>query len=97
MPTKKRKKKEGKSSDVGSSIRGQYANYFKVGYNAFEFIIDFGQFYSGNDNAELYTRLVLTPVHAKSLFETLGTSIESYEKRFGDIDEIVKKCKGGTD
>jgi hypothetical protein len=27
-------------------LEGEYANYFKVGYNAFEFILDFGQFYS---------------------------------------------------
>ena len=34
---------------------GKYANYFAVGYNAHEFIFDFGQDYSGNDQAELHT------------------------------------------
>ncbi len=29
----------------GGSLEGRYANYFKVGYNAFEFLLDFGQFY----------------------------------------------------
>jgi hypothetical protein len=26
---------------------GRYANYFQIGHNAFEFIIDFGQGYEG--------------------------------------------------
>jgi len=28
-----------------SKIEGRYANYFKVGHNAFEFVLDFGQYY----------------------------------------------------
>jgi hypothetical protein len=27
------------------ALEGKYANYFKVGHNAFEFILDFGQLY----------------------------------------------------
>lgn len=91
MPTNKRKKEEGKVPDGESSVQGQYANYFKVGYNAFEFVFDFGQSYTGNDQAELYTRLILAPAYAKSLLGTLKSSIEKYESNFGNIDEIVKR------
>jgi hypothetical protein len=73
-PSKKRK------------LEGQYANYFQVGHNAFEFVIDFGQYYPGNDGAELFARIVTNPVYAKSLWDTLSTCIEEHEKAFGPID-----------
>ena len=71
----------------GKKIEGRYANYFKVGHNAFEFVIDFGQYYSENEEAELYTRIITSPCYAKALLETLKDSIERYEKAFGDIKE----------
>lgn len=69
-------------------LEGRYANYFKVGHNAFEFVIDFGQYYLETERAELYTRVITNPCYAKSLFETLGKSIERYEKTFGIIKEV---------
>jgi hypothetical protein len=39
-------------------LEGKYANYFKVGYNAFEFVIDFGQCYSDDEEAQLHTRII---------------------------------------
>jgi len=69
-------------------LEGRYANYFKIGHNAFEFVIDFGQYYLETERAELYTRVITNPCYAKSLFETLGKSIERYEKTFGIIKEV---------
>ena len=68
-------------------IEGKYANYFIVGHNAFEFVIDFGQYYAGNEEAEPYTRIVTCPCYARELLETLRESIERYEKVFGNIKE----------
>jgi hypothetical protein len=42
-------------------LEGRYANYFKVGHNAFEFVFDFGQYYPEIDEAELYTRIITSP------------------------------------
>lgn len=76
-------------ADLGEKkLEGRYANYFKVGYNALEFIFDFGQHYSGIEEAELYTRIVTSPCYAKSLFAILRESIEQYEKTFGDIKKV---------
>jgi len=69
------------SSREARVLEGRYANYFKVGHNAAEFIIDFGQCYSGNDQAELYTRIITSPEYAKSLLETLQRAVAQYEKR----------------
>lgn len=69
----------------GKKIEGKYANYFMVGHNAFEFVIDFGQYYAETDKAELYFRIVTSPCYAKELFVTLRDAIEQYEKSFGVI------------
>ena len=65
----------------------QYANYFEIGYNALEFVIDFGQFYEGNPRAELCTRVITSPLYAKALLKTLKASIHNYEDSFGPIKE----------
>ena len=70
-----------------NKLEGRYANYFKVGHNAFEFVIDFGQHYPENDQAELYTRIITSPAYAKSLLEILRESIERYEKSYEAINE----------
>jgi hypothetical protein len=80
----------------GNEIAGQYANYFQVGYNAFEFVMDFGQLYEQSDNAHIHTRIITSPVYAKELLELLSDSIESYEKKFPtlvDSDEPTEPKK----
>jgi hypothetical protein len=69
------------------SLEGRYANFFKVGYNAFEFVIDFGQFYPENDDAELHTRIVTSPVYAKRLLTTLHEAVVKHETQFGKIED----------
>jgi hypothetical protein len=67
------------------NLEGRYTNYFRVGYNAFEFVIDFGQSYSENDHGELWTRIVTAPVYAKEFLKMLQDSIEAFESTFGGI------------
>ncbi len=64
---------------------GRYANYFKVGHNAFEFLFDFGQIYPQGRPAPLHTRIITTPVYAKTLLGLLQESIDQYEQLFGTI------------
>lgn len=66
-----------------------YANYFTVGYNTAEFLIDFGQLYSTMREPQLHTRIVTGPVFAKALSAVLRDSIERYEEEFGMIPEEV--------
>ena len=73
------------ASRKAKKLEGKYANYFAVGYNAHEFIFDFGQNYSENDQAELHTRIITSPVYAAALLETLKESIRQYELQFGPI------------
>jgi hypothetical protein len=77
---------EGKASLERKKIEGKYSNYFKVGHNAFEFVIDFGQYYPGTEEAELYTRIITSPISAKNLIEVLQESIVQYEQIHGTIN-----------
>ena len=62
-----------------------YANVFKCGFNAFEFVIDFGHQYTETEKAELCRRIVISPGYVKELCELLRRSIEQYEGQFGVI------------
>jgi Protein of unknown function (DUF3467) len=63
----------------------RYANYFNVGHNAFEVVLVFGQFYEGNLQPQLHTRLVTSPAYAKTLLDLLHDSLQRYEETFGPI------------
>jgi hypothetical protein len=75
------------ASQDGGTLEGRYANYFKVGHNAFEFLVDFGQFYPDSAEARFHTRVVAVPIYAKALLELLRNSIDQYERTFGTIPE----------
>jgi len=71
----------------GKPLEGRYANYLSVGHNAFEFVLDFGQYYSETEEAELYIRVVTAPVYAKAFFKILERSIRQFEENFGVIQD----------
>ena len=66
-------------------IEGHYANFFKVGYNPIEFVIDFGQLYSDAEKEMLHTRIITSPAYARILLDVLRDSIEKYERVFGEV------------
>lgn len=70
---------------TGDNLEGRYANYFKVGHNAVEFLLDFGQFYAGSETAHLHTRIITNPSYAKAMWDTLHEAIGQYEATFGQI------------
>ena len=64
---------------------GRYANHFAVGYNQCEFIFDFGQSYSESDQAELYSRIITSPLYAKAFLKMLRQTVEEFEAAYGGI------------
>lgn len=78
---------EFEASRKSARLEGKYANYFEVGHNAYEFVIDFGQYYSENEEAELCTRIITSPAYAKVLLRTLQESIMRYEQNIDHIKQ----------
>jgi hypothetical protein len=78
-------KREARESVAGDESEARYANYFHVGHNAFEVMLEFGQHYEGTSQPRMHTRIVAAPVYAKALLGLLEAAIAEYEKAFGPI------------
>jgi hypothetical protein len=63
-----------------------YSNYFQVGHNAVEFLFDFGQHYA-DAAPRMHTRVVMSPIYARALSETIDESLERYEAVYGPIPD----------
>ena len=66
-------------------VEGRYANLFHVGYNAAEFLLDFGQYFPADRGEQMHTRIITHPAYAKELLGVLAESIADYERCFGPI------------
>ena len=75
------------SSSQAGRLEGRYANHFAVGHNACEFIFDFGQRFTENDQAELHVRIITSPTYAKEFLKTLQDILETFETTYGCILE----------
>lgn len=65
-----------------------YANYFEVGHNAFEFLLDAGQVEPQSGEIQLLSRIAVSPVHAKLLAQMLAQSIDQFERAHHDIPDL---------
>ncbi len=70
------------TSQGAPQSKGLYANYFEVGHTAFEFVLDFGETYSGKEASPCHTRIVTSPIHARALLETLQKAVEQYDASY---------------
>jgi len=75
------------NDDCGDAERlvGRYANYLKIGRNAFEFLFDFGQSHREGREPRFHTRIITGPTYAKAFLEAFHDAIESYEDDYGAI------------
>ena len=73
--------------------QGIYSNLAIISHSSSEFILDFVRIMPGLPKAEVKSRIILTPEHAKRLLLALGENMGRFETSFGPvkIDE-----RGGT-
>jgi len=57
---------------------GRYTNFFQIGHNAFEFLLEFGQ-----QGGKIHTRLYLSPPHARMLSDLLNDALRKHAKIYG--------------
>jgi hypothetical protein len=67
------------------AVEAHYANCFKIGHNAFEFVIDCGHMTGDGNSVRLTGRILTNPHSAKSLYQTLKQTLEEYEGSYGTI------------
>jgi hypothetical protein len=76
----------GKAAEL---LEARYANYFEVGHNAYEFIVDFGQYQPQGESVQMQTRIVTGPVFGKLLARLLSQAVEQFESEHGVIEEAA--------
>jgi hypothetical protein len=65
--------------------QGEYINFANIIHSPSEFVIDLGRMVPGRPDVKIYSRVIMTPVHAKQLLEALAHNISLYEQKFGEI------------
>jgi hypothetical protein len=72
-------------ADRSKLDEGRYANYFEIGHNAFEFLLDLGQLGLETEPARIYLRVIISPLGAKRLCKLLNEALGQYRESFGPI------------
>lgn len=65
--------------------QGEYANFAIITHSSSEFIVDFARMLPGLQKAQVRSRVILAPEHAKRLLGALQENIMRYEHQFGQI------------
>lgn len=65
--------------------QGTYSNLALITHSTSEFIVDFIRVMPGVPTADVKSRVILTPEHAKRLLMALDDNVRKYEAQFGAI------------
>lgn len=68
------------------SLEAHYANYFEIGVNKHELVMDFGQLYPPQEAPTMHTRIVTSPNYAKELLDLLGRVIAEHQCKYKDVE-----------
>ena len=73
-----------------NSTSVEYSNFVVVTHSAAEFILDYIRVLPGMAKASVKSRIIMSPMHVKTLMLTLQDNIKKFENKFGEI-KILKK------
>jgi hypothetical protein len=65
--------------------QGEYVNFANIIHSPSEFVIDLGRIVPGRTDVKVYSRAIMTPLHAKQLLQALAQNISLFEQKFGEI------------
>ncbi|MGI9527802.1 MAG: DUF3467 domain-containing protein [Weeksellaceae bacterium] len=80
------------NNDVAAGI---YSNLAMINHSPTEFVVDFIQVMPGMPKAQVKSRVILTPQHAKRVLKALQGNIQKYEENFGAIADQEQPQQGG--
>lgn len=77
---------------------GIYANLAIITHSSSEFVTDFIQMLPGLQKAQVKSRIIMAPEHAKRLLLALQDNVQKYEQQFGPINlaQVQKPAEGRT-
>ena len=65
--------------------QGEYANFAVVTHSPAEFVMDYIRVLPGMTKSKVKSRIIMAPMHAKTLMMALQDNIKKYENKFGAI------------
>ena len=65
--------------------QGEYANVAIITHSSSDFVVDFARLLPGVPKAQVKSRVILAPEHAKRLLMALQENIVRYEREYGAI------------
>ena len=66
-------------------VEGRSSNHFELAFTASEFLLDFGQSYDEKQESLIHTRIILSPLAAKTFLAMLHDLVDQYEQKLGPI------------
>ncbi len=91
METKSKKQHQIKIELDDTVGQGEYVNFAVVTHSPAEFVMDYIRVLPGMTKSKVKSRIIMAPMHAKTLMMALQDNIKKYESKFGEI----KIAKGG--
>lgn len=71
--------------------QGTYSNLAVITHSSSEFVLDFVRVMPGTPKAQVKSRIIITPEHAKRLLHALQENISKYESVHGAIKKVDGK------
>lgn len=66
--------------------KGIYSNFAIISHSHSEFVVDFATMLPGMPKAQVTSRIILEPEHARRLMAALQENLLRYESEFGKIE-----------
>ena len=88
--------KELKINIAPDKAQGVFANLALIAHTPTEFVLDFAQLMPGLPQANVVSRVVVTPDQAKKILAALQNNIGQYEQKFGTIQPVGSPAHGNT-
>lgn len=86
MNDKNNNQQQGLQIELPQTVaQGEYANFAVITHSSSDFVIDFARVLPGVPKAQVKSRIILAPEHAKRLLAALQENIMRYEREFGPI------------
>ena len=80
--------KKGLNVEINAeTATGTYSNLAMINHSDTEFVLDFIQMMPGMPKAQVKSRIIMTPQHAKRFLHALQDNIQKHERQFGAIKD----------
>ena len=90
-------KQQGLQIELSPEVaQGEYANFAIITHSSSDFVVDFARVLPGVPKAQVRSRVILAPEHAKRLMIALQENIARYERNYGTIKIPNQPQPGST-